>query len=50
MLILDADPRSIQQIASQGVVGGDAKMKLYTIIEKSKETILEFTKATAKFR
>ena len=33
---LDADPRGIQQIVFQGVVGGDdgLKMRLYTILEK----------------
>ena len=40
-----------QQIVFQGVVRGDActKIRLYTILEKSKETILEFAKGTAKF-
>ena len=39
---LDADPRAIPQIVFQGIVGGDAgtKIRLYTILEKSKETIL----------
>ena len=34
----------------QGVVGGAAgtKIRLYIILEKSKETILEFTKGTAE--
>ena len=47
---LDADPRAIQQIVFQGVVGGDdnTKIRIYTILEKSKETILEFPKGTAK--
>ena len=47
---LDADPRAIQQIAFQGVVGGDAgtKIRLYTILEQSEETMLEFSKGTAK--
>ena len=47
---LDADPRAIQQIVFQGVVGGAAgkKIRIYTILEKSKETILEFAKRTAK--
>ena len=47
---LDADPRAIQQIVFQGVVGGDhnTKTRLYTIIEKSKETVLEFYKGTEK--
>ena len=34
--VLDADPRAIQQIVFQGVVGGDAntKIRLYTILEQ----------------
>ena len=38
---LDADPRAIQQIVFQGVVGGDHKTKttLDTILEQSKETV-----------
>ena len=47
---LDADPRTIQQIVFQWVVGGDnnTKIRLYTILEQSKETILEFAKGTGK--
>ena len=47
---LDADPRAIQQIVFQGVPGraDGTKMRLYTILEKSKETVLEFYKGTAK--
>ena len=47
---LDADPRAIQQIVFQWVVGGNdgAKIRLYTILEQSKETMLEFSKGTAK--
>ena len=47
---LDADPRAIQQIVLQGVVGRDnnTKIRLYTILEQSKETMLEFSKGTAK--
>ena len=47
---LNADPRTIQQIVFQGVVGrGDGrKIRLYTILEKSKETVLEFYQGTAK--
>ena len=47
---LDADPRAIQQIVFQGVVGGGAntKIRLYTILEKSKETISKFSKGTVK--
>ena len=47
---LEADPRAIQQIVFQGVVGGDdnTKIRLCTILEQSKETTLEFYKGTAK--
>ena len=47
---LDADPRAIQQIVFQGVVGGAAgtKIRRYTTLEKSKETILELAKGTTK--
>ena len=40
----------IQQIVFQGVVGGvnNTKIRLYTILEKSKETLLEFYKGTIK--
>ena len=43
---LDADPRAIQQIVFQGVVGGndDIEIRLYSILEQSKETMLEFSK------
>ena len=48
---LGADPRKIQQIVFQGVVGGDdnTKVRLYTILEQSNETVLELQKGTAKF-
>ena len=41
---LDADARAIQQIAFQGVVAeaDNTKIRLCTILEKSKETVLEF--------
>ena len=41
---LDVDPRAIQQMLFHRVVGGadNAKIRLYTILEKSKETVLEF--------
>ena len=47
---LDADPRAIQQIVFQRIAGGDynTNIWLYTIIEKSKETVLGFYKGTAK--
>ena len=47
---LDADLTAIQQIVFQGIVGGVdyTKIRLYTIIEQSRETVLEFYKGTAK--
>ena len=47
---LDADTRAIQQTVFQEVVGrNDArKIRLYTILEQSKEIVLGFYKATAK--
>ena len=47
---LDVDPRAIQHLVFQGVVGGhdNTKIKLYTIFQQSKETVLEFYKGTAK--
>ena len=47
---LDADPKAIQQIVFQGVVAEDdnTKIRLYTILEQSKGTVLEFYKGTAK--
>ena len=47
---LDVDLRAIQQIVFQGVAGGadNTKLRLYTILEKSKETVLKFYKGTAK--
>ena len=46
---LDADPRAIQQIVFQGVKGNyGTKIRLYTILKKSKETVLEFYKGTTK--
>ena len=47
---LDVDPRVIQQIVFQGISGAanNSKIRLYTILEKSKETNLEFYKGTAK--
>ena len=47
---LDFDPRVIQQIVFQGVLGGEnnTKIRLNTILEQSKETKLEFSEGTAK--
>ena len=43
---LDADPRSIQQIEFYGMLTTNSQ--LCTVLEKSKETVLEFYKGTAK--
>ena len=43
---LDADPRAIQQIEFIGML--KTRSNVFTILEKSKETILEFYKGTAK--
>ena len=47
---LDVDLRAIKQIVFQGVAGGadNTKLRLYTILENSKETVLKFYKETAK--
>ena len=47
---LDADPTAIKQIIFQGVVGVNdgTKIRLYTILEQSKETVLEFYEGTAE--
>ena len=43
---LDADPRAIQQIEFCGKL--DTNFQVCTILEKTKETVLEFYKGTAK--
>ena len=43
---LDADPRAIQQIEFKYMLGTDST--IYWILEKYKETILEFYKGTVK--
>ena len=43
---LDADPRSIQQIEANFMLNTNSKIS--TILAKSKETVLEFFKGTAK--
>ena len=43
---LDADPRAIQQIEFKYVLGTNSA--IYWVLEKSKETILEFYKGTVK--
>ena len=43
---LDADPRAIQQIEFKYMLGTSST--IYRVLEKSKETILEFYKGTVK--
>ena len=43
---LDADPRAIQQIEFKYMLGIDST--IYWVLQKSKETILEFYKGTVK--
>ena len=43
---LDADPRVIQQIEFYGMIKTNSQV--CTLLEKSKETVLEFYKGTAK--
>ena len=47
---LGADPRSNQEIVFQCVVGGtgNTKIRPFIILEKSKETVLEFYQGTVK--
>ena len=44
---LDADSRAIQQIIFTGKT--DNQIRVYYILEQSKETILKFSKGTIKF-
>ena len=43
---LDADPKAIQQITFTGKAGN--QIRVYYILEQSKETMLEFAKGTTK--
>ena len=43
---LDADPQAIQQLEFSGMLNTNSQV--HTVLEKSKETILEFYKQTAK--
>ena len=43
---LDADARAIQQIEFYGMI--DTNSQVCTVLEKSKEAVLEFYKGTAK--
>ena len=49
--VLDADPKAIQQIIFTGKItaaAANTRVIIYYILEKSKETILEFAKGTTK--
>ena len=49
---LDADSRAIQQIIFTGTIKAavaNTRVVIFDILEKSKETILEFSKGTTKF-
>ena len=43
---LDADSRAVQQIESYGMLKTDSR--ICTVLEKSKETMLQFSKGTTK--
>ena len=43
---LYADPRAVQQLEFYGML--DTNSQILTVLEKSKETVLEFYKGTAK--
>ena len=48
---LDADSRAIQQITFTGKIKAtvpDTRVTIFYVLEKSKETILEFSKGTTK--
>ena len=47
---LDTDPRAIQQIIFQKIAGGadNRKIKFYTFLEKSEETVLKHCKGASK--
>ena len=45
---LDADPRAIQQINFTANLDRAGNTRVYFIIEKTKETILDFSQGTVK--
>ena len=47
-LILDADPRAIQQINFTANLDRAGNTRIYFILEEAKETILEFSQGTVK--
>ena len=44
--VLDADPRAIQQINFTGNLDRAGNTRMFLIIEKAKETVLDFSKGT----
>ena len=47
LIVVDADPKAIQQIIFTGQAPNNT-IRIYHILEQSKETILEFAKGTTK--
>ena len=45
---LDADPKAIQKINFTGNLSGNNNRLIFFIIEKAKETILDFSQGTVK--
>ena len=45
---LDADPKSIQQINFAANLDRAGNTRIYFILEEAKETVFEFSQATAK--
>ena len=46
--ILDSDPKAIQQIELLYKLDDNSNVELLTVLEKEKETVLEFSKGTGK--
>ena len=46
--VLDADPKSIQQINFTANLDRDGNTRFYFILEEAKETVLEFSQGTVK--
>ena len=44
--VLDADPRAIQQINFTGNLDRAGNTRMFLIIEKAKETVLDFSQGT----
>ena len=46
--VFDADPRAIQQINFTANLDRDGNTTIFFIIEKAKETVLDFSQGTVK--